>query len=190
MKLSNEQHRLFIEHLPLVRMIALERRRMLIGGLEIDDLAQEGALGLLDAIRRYDPSKGSLKSFARIRIKGAIVDAIRAHSPICRTHRRDIDAGRAVDVVRVASKAMEVVACEMPNPEEALSTRHEIERMLCALRKVLTPGQLRVIDDYYFNESYAADDVSSVTKYQAIKKLRRHMTTGWTPRAWRRKEPA
>ena len=50
------------------RSILLVRRRaraLLAGGLEIDDLAQEGMLGLIDAMKAYRPDRGaSFRTFA------------------------------------------------------------------------------------------------------------------------------
>ena len=50
------------------RSIILVRRRaraLLAGGLEIDDLAQEGMLGLIDAMKAYRPDRGaSFRTFA------------------------------------------------------------------------------------------------------------------------------
>ncbi len=47
--------------------------------VDLEDLVQEGMIGLIEAKRRYDPQKGaSLKTFAHARISGAIKDSLRS----------------------------------------------------------------------------------------------------------------
>ncbi len=42
-----------------------------------DDLAQEGMLGFLDAVKTFDASKGSFKAYAEVCINNRIVSAVR-----------------------------------------------------------------------------------------------------------------
>ena len=67
--------------------------------LELEDLIQEGCVGLLDAARRFDPSRGiEFSTFAAPRIKGAISDAIRRSGPLTRSqHSRLADYTRNED---------------------------------------------------------------------------------------------
>lgn len=45
---------------------------------EVSDLAQDGAIGLLDASERFDPKRGiSFEAFASKRVRGAIIDRLR-----------------------------------------------------------------------------------------------------------------
>jgi RNA polymerase sigma factor for flagellar operon FliA len=67
------------ENLPLVRYIAARIASTIPASVELDDLIQTGTLGLIDAVRRYDPSKGiPFPAYARYRIRGAILDALRS----------------------------------------------------------------------------------------------------------------
>lgn len=67
------------ESLPLVRFIAARIASTIPASVELDDLIQTGTLGLIDAVRRFDPSKGiPFPAYARYRIRGAILDALRA----------------------------------------------------------------------------------------------------------------
>jgi RNA polymerase sigma factor for flagellar operon FliA len=67
------------ENLPLVRYIAARIASTIPASVELEDLIQTGTLGLIDAVRRYDPSKGiPFPAYARYRIRGAILDALRA----------------------------------------------------------------------------------------------------------------
>jgi len=72
---------LFEENIALVKSIAQHICVRLPPGQTIDDLIQVGMIGLLEAARIYDPTLGaSFKSYATIRIRGAIIDELRRHS--------------------------------------------------------------------------------------------------------------
>ena len=64
---------------PLVLHIARKVRRELSGRVELDELAGWGAEGLLDALERFDASRGvRFEAFAKLRIRGAIFDGLRS----------------------------------------------------------------------------------------------------------------
>jgi len=66
------------EYTPLVRRIAHHLMARLPSHVMLDDLLQSGMMGLLEAARRYDSSKGaSFETYAGIRIRGAIIDEVR-----------------------------------------------------------------------------------------------------------------
>jgi RNA polymerase sigma factor for flagellar operon FliA len=70
---------LIIPHLPLVRSIACRMRATLPRHVELDELVSAGLVGLVDAVRKFDPQKDTrFASYARIRIRGAIVDFLRS----------------------------------------------------------------------------------------------------------------
>jgi RNA polymerase sigma factor for flagellar operon FliA len=55
-----------------------------------DDLISAGVVGLIDAVDRYDAKKGcSLKTYASLRIRGAMVDELRSQDWVPRTVHRD-----------------------------------------------------------------------------------------------------
>src|SRR5215475_10115059 len=75
---SAERQRLLNENLPEVRYIARRIHDRLPSHVSFDDLVHAGILGLIDAVDKFDPSKNvQLKSYARFRIRGAILDSLR-----------------------------------------------------------------------------------------------------------------
>ncbi|MCC2614767.1 RNA polymerase sigma factor FliA [Aestuariibacter halophilus] len=65
-------------HAPLVKRIAHHLMARLPASVLVDDLIQSGMIGLLEAARNFDGSKGaSFETFAGIRIRGAMLDEIR-----------------------------------------------------------------------------------------------------------------
>lgn len=71
------------KYIPLVKYIAA---RVIIGKtkyIEYEDLVSYGLIGLMDAINKFDPSKGmKFSTYASIRIKGSMIDELRKISPI------------------------------------------------------------------------------------------------------------
>lgn len=63
---------------PLVKRIAHHLLARLPASVVLDDLIQAGMIGLLEASRKYDASKGaSFETYAGIRIRGSIIDEVR-----------------------------------------------------------------------------------------------------------------
>jgi len=93
---QNEQRDpLLLGHLPQVRFIARRIHCRLPPQVLLDDLIHAGVLGLIDAIKKYDPGKKvQLKHYAEFRIRGAIFDSLRQvdWSPrTLRTQARKLD---------------------------------------------------------------------------------------------------
>jgi RNA polymerase sigma factor for flagellar operon FliA len=85
----NSRASLLVEMLPLVRRVALRIHGHLPAHVEVDDLRANGILGLVDAVDKFDPSKGvKLESYARHRIRGAILDGVRRADAASRDMRR------------------------------------------------------------------------------------------------------
>ena len=67
------------EHLPLVQHVVLQVAGHFPRHVDRQELARAGALGLVEAAQRFDPSAGvPFDRFAARRIRGAILDAVRA----------------------------------------------------------------------------------------------------------------
>ena len=65
----------------LVKKIALHMKRRLPSHIDLDDLMQSGFVGLLEARKNYKTNMGTtFETFASIRIRGAIIDALRKNS--------------------------------------------------------------------------------------------------------------
>src|SRR5450631_4853366 len=70
--------RIILEHLPLVKAIAVRLHGNLPAHVDLDDLIHAGVLGLFDAATRFNSEKHvAFSSYAKHRIKGAILDSLR-----------------------------------------------------------------------------------------------------------------
>ncbi|TKB47226.1 RNA polymerase sigma factor FliA [Ferrimonas sediminicola] len=75
---------------PLVKRIAHHLMARLPASVQLDDLLQSGMVGLLEASRNFDATKGaSFETFAGIRIRGAMLDEIRRGDWVPRSVHRN-----------------------------------------------------------------------------------------------------
>lgn len=82
------------EHLGLVRALARRYRDL---GLPVEDLAQEGVIGVLQAIDRFDPDGGaSFSSYAFWRARQAITHALTDHGRLLRLPKDVVERRRAI----------------------------------------------------------------------------------------------
>jgi RNA polymerase sigma factor for flagellar operon FliA len=100
-------------HLPLVRLVAERIHRRLPPGVDLGSLIHSGIVGLLEAIQRYDSSRGvAFQTYARYRIQGEIMEYLRSLDWVSRSVRA---WGRRVAMAR--SRLAGRVGRE-PTPEE------------------------------------------------------------------------
>jgi len=78
-----------LEFYPLVRTIAARLARRLPPSVDAEELVNVGVLGLIDAIDRFDPTRGvPFKNYAEIRISGSMFDSLRSGDWVPRSVRR------------------------------------------------------------------------------------------------------
>ncbi len=94
---GNSPEQLIERYSPLVKRIAHHLQARLPASVQVDDLIQSGLIGLLEASRNYDATKGaSFETYAGIRIRGSMIDEVRrgdwAPRSVHRNSRRIQDA--------------------------------------------------------------------------------------------------
>jgi len=96
---------LITRHLELVQKIAYHLMARLPASVLADDLVQSGMIGLLEAARNFDASKGaSFETFAGIRIRGAMLDEMRKGDWVPRSvHKNSRTIASAIDAVEKQS---------------------------------------------------------------------------------------
>ena len=91
-------HPRIVANVPFVKALARRMASSMARSVDLGDLVQDGVLGLIDAARRFDASRGiDFQTFAERRVRGAMIDALRRHAwpRGVRRQRRDVDAARA-----------------------------------------------------------------------------------------------
>lgn len=106
--------RIVLDHLPLVKAIAVRVHENLPVHVDLDDLIHAGVLGLFDAASKYDVEKKVVfHSYAKHRIKGAILDSLRQLDWASRDLRR-------------RHKQVEAVTRDLSAQLERMPTENEI----------------------------------------------------------------
>lgn len=96
---TQQQLNVLVEnHTALVKRIACHLLARLPASVQLDDLIQSGMIGLIEASRNFDTSKGaSFETFAGIRIRGAMLDEMRRGDWVPRSvHRNSRKVAEAV----------------------------------------------------------------------------------------------
>ncbi len=86
---SKPQEEVILKYAPLIKYIANRIAARLPLRLDAQDLINSGVLGLMDALEKFDPEKGvKFETYAEYRIKGAILDNLRAMDWVPRSVRK------------------------------------------------------------------------------------------------------
>jgi RNA polymerase sigma factor for flagellar operon FliA len=117
---EKELHQLIEQHLPLVRHVVFQVAVHFPRHVDREELATAGALGLVEAARRFDETRGvPFDRFAAQRIRGAILDAVRAADWAPRSVRtlarrlESVEQKLATDLGRVPSLSETAAALDM-----------------------------------------------------------------------------
>ena len=101
---AREREEMIVSLAPLVRRIASRMALRVPSSVSVDELVSAGCVGLIEAVDKFDPSKGvELKTFAEHRIRGAILDELRGMDWYSRSMRKKIQAVEQA-VMRVESR--------------------------------------------------------------------------------------
>ncbi len=115
---GREDALLIEKHLPLVNHVVLQVAVHFPRYVDRQELARAGALGLVEAARRYDASRGvPFDRFAARRIRGAILDSVRS-------------ADWAPRSVRTLGRKLEQVEQELANADGQLPSTRAVAEAL------------------------------------------------------------
>jgi RNA polymerase sigma factor (sigma-70 family) len=132
------RERLVMRALPTIRSIAVRYRDF---GLPLDDLVQEGSLGLLEAIDQYEPVRSAdFDAYARFRIRRAMRNALTSQSRLIRLPKQIVERRRAIERATADLKAS---TGRSPTPKEvAIATGLSTEAVTAARGLGLPPLSL------------------------------------------------
>lgn len=121
-----------LRHYPYIETVARRLTRRMPTYIALEDVISVGVVGLMESIDRYDPRRSdSFNSYAEYRIKGAILDAIRASDQLSRDQRVCAD-----EIRRVWERLFQLHGRE-PEPEEmAEELGCELERYYELLARI------------------------------------------------------
>ncbi len=77
--------------LPLVKKLALKIRTRLPPNVELDELISAGYVGLVEAVKKFDPERvDTFSYFVELKIRGAIYDYLRSLDVLSKEKRRKV----------------------------------------------------------------------------------------------------
>jgi RNA polymerase sigma factor for flagellar operon FliA len=86
-----DREQLVQQYAPLVKRIAHHLMARLPANVQLEDLVQNGMIGLLDAFSRYEEGLGAqVETYASQRIRGAMLDGLRDNDWLPRSLRREM----------------------------------------------------------------------------------------------------
>ena len=81
---------IIVRYAPMVKRIGQHLLRRLPNSIQLEDLVQAGMIGLIEAVKNYDASKGaSFETYAGIRIRGTMLDEVRRGDWVPRSVHRN-----------------------------------------------------------------------------------------------------
>ncbi len=124
---------MIVSMLPLVKTVVGRIAISLPQHISQDDLLSAGLIGLMDAVRRYDPAKGSsLKSYVAMRVRGAVLDELRSMDWAPRSVHRQARDFRKIQ--QALEQRLGREASESELAEEMHISIDELERVLANIR--------------------------------------------------------
>ncbi len=165
------------EYLALVKSVAGSVACKLPRQVPREDLISAGSEGLVDAARKFDPSKGvAFSAYAEIRIRGAMIDELRSRDHLSRSQRRHAHDFDGPPLSLDEPEAAEVVDWRA-DTEGDTSTRQEMGRMRAATR--LLPPRLQQLLTLYYVDDLTLREIGavlSVTESRACQLHREALT--------------
>ena len=137
-----------------MRLVRTCARPLFLAGGDNGDLVQEGMLGLLSAIRQFDPSDGtSFRTFAEHCIRMRLYSAIKSAS---RLKHLPLNQGVSLEQLSEDSPMQlsaipDVLRCD---PEEMVLARERTEELYSELAQCLSKLEKQVLDLYLDGLSY------------------------------------
>jgi RNA polymerase sigma factor for flagellar operon FliA len=173
MEATQDRNEALLEWYPMVERIAHRAAATygLPNGVDTDDLVSSGVLGLAEAFDRYDSSRGvAFEAFAIPRVKGAIIDAIRAADWVPRKARqRSRMTGEpvamlvSIDESRSSEEGQQTTAEKLadgnlPEPAAGLLAAENRRELVGALNRL--PERERMIVTLHYFERVALQDIA------------------------------
>ncbi|MDD6175981.1 MAG: sigma-70 family RNA polymerase sigma factor [Firmicutes bacterium] len=135
---------LFLSLLPLIGGKVSRLAPRLHG--DRDDLLQEGAIGLMDAVAHYDPASGTpFQAYASVCIEHRILSALRAQG-----RQKNLPLNESVPLDDLEDSS----AFPSADPENVFLGRERLRHVLQAVQTHLSPMERQVLEGYLGGRSY------------------------------------
>src|SRR5947209_747096 len=149
--------RLVLTYAPLVKYVAGRVGSGLPAHVDESDLVQYGLLGLMAAIERYDPDRDvKFETYAMARIKGSIIDELRAMDWVPRSVR-----ARAREIERAIAE-LEKRLMRAPTDEEIAAKVGLTEDELAEALSEISRSSIAALDELWTVSSSGGDQIALI----------------------------
>jgi len=126
-----------IQYAPLVRYVIGRLALRLPTGMDHEDLLGYGTIGLIEAVDRFDPTRGvKFETYAIQRIRGSIIDELRRLDPVTRGIRQ-----KAMQIER----AMSALSMEMGRLPDDAEVAERLDMDLAEYHRVLRESNIYLV---------------------------------------------
>jgi len=182
-------NRLFEKFAPMARRIAGGFRLRVPPSVDSGDLTAAAMSGLWDAVRAHPDGGPGFGQYVAMRVRGAIIDELRAQDWLPRRYRAKVSEGKAHPIHMVLEEDAASAVSGGDSPEEALHMARFSSEILGRL-SLLKPRERQVVLLHYFGDRRLRDigeemGVSEPRVSQihsdALRKLRVMLPPSWRP---------
>ncbi len=139
--------------MPMVRRLAWHVNGSGRPGIEVEDLMQAGLVALTECAQRHEgPNEDGFAAYAKLRVRGAMVDLVRRHAPITR------GANERRKRLEAKTRELEVTLGRPPEPQELSEALGISMAELAELRDASQPVRFEAIDAAYSDHDMAYAD--------------------------------
>ena len=155
---TQSQEEFIVNNMNIVKNIASKYYTDKIG-LDYEDLVSYGVMGLIDARKKFDESRGvKFSTYASIRVSSFIIDEIRKYSPVSRTYMSKMKTSSNISIDHTVSEGEKEFSIidtiedeDILCPEEAFEQK-ELQDVLAKAIDMLKEKDRLVLSLYYYEE--------------------------------------
>ena len=159
------------------RMVRTCARPFFLAGGDSEDLTQEGMVGLIKAVREYDPEKeASFRTFAEVCIRNRLYSVLRSAA---RDKHKALNQSVSLDTPDFDSNSYTSGPSNMAqrNPEDDMIDREHTAALLSGVRKQLSEFEAKILE-YYLDGLSCREIAETVGKApksvdNAVQRIRR-----------------
>ena len=135
------------------RLVKTCARPFFLAGADNEDLQQEGMIGLLSAIREYDPDGGSsFHSFAELCIRRRVISAARSAS---RKKHAPLNDRVSLEQLESGESQYPLHRLSTRSPEDMILDQASVDAFLAACSRFLSDFENQILKDFLDGLSYA-----------------------------------
>lgn len=148
---------IILRYLQTVRIMACKYR---LPGVAVDDVVQEGLLGLVKATRLYDSGKSSFKTFATLCIQSSMLSFVRQ---VLSLKNQPLANFSPLD-----QSELGLLEDNSQNPEEILLGKEQVKNLMEKINVILSPLEQQTLKLYLSGHSYIEISTILSTSSKAV----------------------